>query len=106
RALGADVGSGGDRASRGVRGAGVIFRKGRFADVIRRQLDLFERETPDVIEEARERLAAYNRADRDEAEELYGDYVDAVETGTEILAGVRDYYARNLDDPDRYCLQV
>ena len=46
-----------------------------------------------MIEEARERLEAYNRADRDEAEELYGDYVDAVETGTEILADIRDAYA-------------
>ena len=64
----------------------MIFRRARFADVISRQLDLFEREHPDVITEAEERLAAYNRAERDEAEELYGDYVDAVETGTEILA--------------------
>jgi hypothetical protein len=76
----------------------VIFRKGRFADVIKRQLDLFEREYPDVIEEARERLDAYNRADRDEAEELYGDYVDAVETGTEILADMRWKYIRTLDE--------
>jgi hypothetical protein len=76
----------------------VIFRRDRFADVIRRQLDLFERDNRDVIEEAQERLEAYNRADRDEAEELYGDYVDAVETGTEILADVRDAFARTLDE--------
>jgi len=76
----------------------MIFRKGRFADVIKRQLDLFEREYPDVIDEARERLDAYNRADRDEAEELYGDYVDAVETGTEILADMRWEYIRSLDE--------
>ena len=76
----------------------MIFRKGRFADVIKRQLDLFEREYPDVIEEAQERLDAYNRADRDEAEELYGDYVDAVETGTEILADMRWEYIRTLDE--------
>ena len=76
----------------------MIFRKGRFADVIKRQLDLFEREHPDVIDEARERLDAYNRADRDEAEELYGDYIDAVETGTEILADMRWEYIRTLDE--------
>ena len=57
--------------------------------MIERQLALFEREYPEVIEEARERLEAYNRADRDEAEELYGDYIDAVETGTELLADMR-----------------
>ena len=56
------------------------------------------REHADVIEEARERLALYNRADRDEAEELYGDYVDAVETGTELLADIRDHFARTLDE--------
>jgi isocitrate dehydrogenase kinase/phosphatase len=76
----------------------VIFRRSRFADVIERQLELFAREHADVIEEARERLEAYNRADRDEAEELYGDYVDAVETGTELLADIRDHYARSLDE--------
>ena len=76
----------------------MIFRRRRFADVIARQLELFEREYPEVIAEAQERLEAYNRADRDEAEELYGDYVDAVETGTEILADMRWEYIRTLDD--------
>jgi hypothetical protein len=66
--------------------------------VIARQLDLFERDYRDVIEEVDERLEAYNRAERDEAEELYGDYVDAVETGTEILADLRDGYARSLEE--------
>ena len=73
-------------------------RRGRFADVIARQLDLVGRDNADVIEEARVRLAAYNEADRDEAEELYGDYVDAVETGTELLADIRDHFARTLDE--------
>jgi hypothetical protein len=76
----------------------VIFGRRRFADVIRRQLDLFERDHRDVIEEAATKLDAYNAAEREEAEELYGDYVDVVETGTEILADIRDSYARALDD--------
>ncbi len=76
----------------------MIFRRNRFADVISRQLDLFERENPDVIGEAAERYDAYNAADRDEAEELFGDYIDAVETGTEILADIRDAYMRTLDE--------
>jgi isocitrate dehydrogenase kinase/phosphatase len=75
-----------------------MFRKRRFADLITRQLALFEREHADVIAEALARLDAYNRADREEAEELYGDYVDAVETGTEILADMRWEYIRTLDD--------
>ena len=82
-----------------------MFRRARFAKVIDAQLDLFVRDHAHVIAEAKDRLDAYNRAGRDEAEELYGDYVDAVETGTEILADVRDYYARTLDDADRYCIE-
>ncbi|MFL5963279.1 MAG: hypothetical protein ACJ757_10355 [Gaiellaceae bacterium] len=82
-----------------------MFRRARFAKVIDAQLDLFVRDHPDVIDEAKDRLDAYNRAGRDEAEELYGDYVDAVETGTEILADLRDHYARTVDEPDRYSIE-
>jgi len=82
-----------------------VFRRRRFTDLISRQLDLFEREHADVIVEAQERLDAYNRAERDEAEELYGDYVDAVETGTEILADLRDHYAASVEDADAYCAE-
>ena len=78
----------------------MIFGRRRFADLIQRQLDLFEREHGDVIEEAQERLELYNRAERDEAEELYGDYVDAFETGTELLADARDHFAATLAEPD------
>jgi hypothetical protein len=75
-----------------------VIGRSRFADVIRRQLDGFEREHADVIEEAQAKLDAYNRASRDEAEELYGDYLDALETGTELLADLRDNFARSLDE--------
>jgi len=74
-----------------------MFRRRRFSELIARQLDLFERDHPEVIAEADERLQAYNRAGREEAEELYGDYVDAVEAGTEILADIRWAYVRTLD---------
>jgi hypothetical protein len=80
----------------------VRLGRSRFAKLIDSQLDLFEREHRSVIEEVAERLEAYNRADRAQAEELYGDYVDAVETGTEILADMRDHYAATVDDPDEY----
>jgi len=79
-----------------------MFRRARYGDVIDAQLDLFVREHDDVLEDVAERLRRYNAAERDEAEELYGDYVDAVETGTEILADLRDHYAQSLGDPDRY----
>jgi len=76
----------------------TLFRRRRFGELIDRQLDLFEREHADVVAEARAKLEAYNAAARDEAEELYGDYVDAVETGTELLADIRDHFGRTLDD--------
>ena len=70
----------------------------RFADVIDRQLDLFEREHRGLIEDCIAAERAYDRAGREEAEERYGDYVDLVETGTELLAELRDNFARTLDD--------
>jgi hypothetical protein len=76
------------------------FRRARFGEVIGRQLDLFEREHRDVIEESGAKLRLYNAADRDDAEELYGDYLDAVETGTEILADLRDHFAQTLDESE------
>jgi hypothetical protein len=76
------------------------FGRSRFKEVIDRQLGLFLEEHRDVIQETDERLAAYNAAERDEAEELYGDYVDAVETGTEILADMRDRFGSTLDGAD------
>ena len=80
----------------------MILRRARFAQVIESQLALFRHEHADVIDDVDARLRAYNGAGRDEAEELYGDYVDAVETGTELLADLRDHYAQSLADPDRY----
>ena len=85
------------RAPRPLPGARLIFRR-RFSQVISRQLELFEREQAELIQECAEAERAYDRAPRDEAEERYGDYVDLVESGTELLADLRDNYASALDD--------
>ena len=66
--------------------------------MIRRQLDLFEQDNRGLVEDCETAERTYNRADRDEAEERYGDYMDLVETGTELLAELRDTYARTLDE--------
>jgi hypothetical protein len=76
----------------------VRLRRQRFADVISRQLDLFEREEAALIRQCAEAEDAYERAERDGAEELYGDYVDLVESGTEALADLRWAYAATLDE--------
>lgn len=73
-------------------------RRPRFAELIERQLDLFERDHRGLIEDCVAAERAYNRAERGEAEERYGDYVDLVETGTEVLADLRDNFASTLDD--------
>jgi hypothetical protein len=70
----------------------------RFADLIDRQLDLFEREHRGLIEDCIAAERSYTRSARHEAEERYGDYVDLVETGTEVLADLRDNFATTLDD--------
>ena len=75
-----------------------MFRRRRFADLISRQLDLFEQEQAELIRDCVEAERAYDRADRDEAEERYGDYVDLVETGTELLADLRDAFKLTLDE--------
>ena len=73
-------------------------RRARFSDVIDRQLDLFEREQRGLIDDCIAAERSYNRAEREEAEERYGDYVDLVETGTELLADLRDNFATTLDE--------
>src|SRR3954463_8294144 len=73
-------------------------RRARFLDLIDRQLGLFEREQRGLIADCIAAEQSYNRAERDEAEERYGDYVDLVETGTELLADLRDNFASTLDE--------
>ena len=76
----------------------MIFRRSRWRSVVDRQLAVFVEDNADAIREAEQAEDAYRRAKRDEAEERYGEYVDAVETGTEVLADMRDRFASTLDD--------
>jgi hypothetical protein len=77
----------------------MIFRRNRFGDVISRQLDVFaEDEAQGLLEEVRDAKVRYDGSERDDAEELYGDYVDVVEAATEALADMRRRYAQTLDD--------
>jgi hypothetical protein len=73
-----------------------VIRRRRFGDLVARQLDLFEREQAGLLAQCANAERAYDRAPRDEAEERYGDYVDLVDTGTELLAELRDNYASTL----------
>jgi hypothetical protein len=66
--------------------------------VIARQLDLFVRDNLQLLEACDTAERAYDEAERDEAEERFGDYQDLVETGTEILATLRDNFASTLEE--------
>ncbi len=76
----------------------MIFRRSRFGDLIARQLDLFARDEAALLAECREREAAYGRADREDAEEAYGDYADSVDAAADELETMRDTFARTLDE--------
>jgi hypothetical protein len=73
---------------------------GRFAELIERQLDLFEEEDADFLARVDEAERAYDRADREDAEEVFGHFQELVEFGTETLAEMRDAYARTLEPED------
>jgi hypothetical protein len=70
---------------------------GRFAELIDRQLDLFEQEDADFLAGVEEAERDYDRSDREDAEEVYGRFQELVEHGTEALAELRDAYAATLD---------
>ena len=75
-----------------------MIRGRRFADVIDRQLALFENDHAELIAACAAAERTYDRADRDEAEERYGDFLDLAAAGSEILVGLRDGFAATLDE--------
>jgi hypothetical protein len=76
----------------------VIFRRGRFHDLVERQLDLFASDEAAALAGAAEADSAWTNAGADESEELYGDYQLLVDAIGEQLHGVRETYAASLDD--------
>jgi hypothetical protein len=76
----------------------VRLRRNPFGDVITRQLDLFVEDEAHLLEDCREKFRLYERADREDAEEAYGDFVDSVETATEALADMRERFSRTLGE--------
>jgi hypothetical protein len=79
-------------------------RRGRFDELVRRQLDLFAVDEAELLAEAREAENAWTRGGREEAEELYGDYQLVADAVAERLLDVRETYAGTLaeDAADEY----
>jgi hypothetical protein len=75
----------------------VIFRRDRFGDLIRRQLDLFAEDEAELLRAAEVAEEVYDAADREDAEEAYGDYQLVLESIADQLEELRDTYASTLD---------
>jgi len=75
----------------------VRLRRGRFDDLVERQLDIFEGDAAALLAEAREADAAWTNADAEDSEELYGDYQLVVDAIAESLHEIRETYVATLD---------
>lgn len=75
-----------------------MLRRGRFDELVRRQLDLFAADEASLLEEASAADAAWTEASADESEELYGDYQLVVDAIGERLYDVRESYAPTLEE--------
>jgi hypothetical protein len=78
----------------------MALRRRRFGDVIDRQLALFVDEDGDLLDDVDAALDRYDDADREDAEELYGDYQLTLEAAAERLAELRDAFAETLTEED------
>jgi hypothetical protein len=75
-----------------------VLGRGRFEDLVRRQLDLFEADEASLLHEAEEADAAWTRAPREETEERFGDYQLVVDEIAERLLDIRETYVSSLDE--------
>lgn len=75
----------------------MSFRRNRFAELVRRQLDLFAEEEAALLADAAEAERAYDAADREEAEEAFADFLLVLDTGRDRLDEIRTTYAATLE---------
>ncbi len=73
-------------------------RRGRFGDLVQRQLDLFALDEAELLAELEAAERGYDDAAREDAEEAYSDLQLIVDVGAERLADVRDTYAATVDE--------
>jgi hypothetical protein len=73
-------------------------RRGRFHDLVERQLDLFASDQADLLTEAAEAEAVWNSAPAEAAEEAYGDYQLVVDAIADRLLDIRETYASSLGE--------
>jgi hypothetical protein len=71
-------------------------RRGRFHDLIERQLDLFASDNAPLLAEAAEAEAAWSAATAEASEQAYGDYQLVVDAIADRLLEIREAYASSL----------
>ena len=76
----------------------MILRRGRFDELVERQLALFEEDRAALLAEVREADDAWTKAAAEETEELYGDYQLLVDAIGEELYATRETYAGALEE--------
>ena len=69
-----------------------------FADLVRRQLDLFAQDEAALLEEARTAEIAWQHSGRESAEEAYGDWQLVADSIAERLLDLREAYGGTLDE--------
>jgi hypothetical protein len=79
----------------------MILRRDRFGGLVRRQLDLFAEDEADLLREAVDAERRYDEAEREDAEEAYGDLQLVFEAIGDQLEELRDTYAATLEDDTR-----
>ena len=80
----------------------MSFRRKPFAQLIERQLELVALDDGDLLDDVDARRRDYASADREDAEEAFGDYQLALEALKDRLTEIRDTYGATLADPEEY----
>ncbi len=74
-----------------------MLRRGRFREVVQRQLDNFAVDEAALLAEGDAADATWTSAGRDESEELFGDYQLVADAIGERLYDIRETYASTLE---------
>jgi hypothetical protein len=75
--------------------------RSKFGDLIQRQLAMFDTEHRALLMRLEQARVAYSRAGSDDAEELYGTYMDLIEEAEDELLELRDHFALSMSPGDR-----
>jgi hypothetical protein len=74
------------------------WRRRRFDELVRRQLDLFAEDEAALLAEAEEAERRYDEAQSEGAEEAYGDFQLVLDSVADALGDVKTSYAGTLDE--------